>query len=154
VFSGSTPTITGANASGFNVGRIDFTPKCDPTFVSTTPYVIGQSKPAIFTVRDVNGNALPAGTTIAFTTTNGTIPSSTATYTVPSTNLRVANGVADGYGNFAVTVQSDITQAATTNPLTGVTTYTCANAVGAGNLTATVKTPSGKTTTFSIPVTD
>lgn len=154
VFSGSTPTITGANASGFNVGRIDFTPKCDPTFVSTTPYVIGQSKSAIFTVRDVNGNVLPAGTTIAFTTTNGTIPSSTATYTVPSTNLRVVNGVADGYGNFAVTVQSDITQAATTNPLTGVKTYTCANAVGAGNLTATVKTPSGKTTTFSIPVTD
>ena len=154
VFSGSTPTSTGVNASGFDIPRIEFTPRCDPTVVYNTPFLVGKSQAAVFTARDVNGNVLPAGTTIAFTTTNGTIPSSTATYTVPSTNLRVANGVADGYGNFAVTVQSDITQAATTNPLTGVTTYTCANAVGAGNLTATVKTPSGKTTTFSIPVTD
>jgi hypothetical protein len=155
VFSGSTPTSTGVNASGFNVASIDFTPKCDPTFVSNTPYIIGQSKPAILTLRDVNGNALPAGTTVSFTATNGTIPASvTSTYTVPSTNQRVTTGGADGYGNFAIAVQSDITQTATLNPVSGVTTYTCANTVASGNLIATVKTPSGKTTTFSIPVTD
>jgi hypothetical protein len=79
VFSGSTPTSSWANSSGGTVSSIAFTPRCDPTVVSTTPFLVGQSQTVVFTARDVNGNALPAGTTIAFTTTNGTIPSSTAT---------------------------------------------------------------------------
>jgi hypothetical protein len=66
----------------------------------------------------------------------------------------VTIGDADGYGNFAITVQSDITQTATLNPVSGNTTYTCANTVASGNLIATVKTPSGKTTTFLLQVTD
>ncbi|MFO0115766.1 MAG: hypothetical protein ACK53F_12370, partial [Betaproteobacteria bacterium] len=36
VFSGSTPTSTGVNASGFDIPRIEFTPRCAPTVVYNT----------------------------------------------------------------------------------------------------------------------
>jgi len=140
VFSGSVANIT---ASPVSIALA----QCSTTAAFTQP-----SATVVFTIGDVNGNVMPAGTTINFATTNGTIPaSSTSSYTVPNSSAKVNVGAADGVGNFAVTVQSDATQSTNVTPPPA---FGCTNLVSSGQLTATVKTPSGRTTTLSIPVTD
>ena len=119
------------------------------------------------TVVDQNGNAMPAGTTVAFSTTNGIITSATS-YVVGDTiacriginpnTITVANplGVpydcpawigSTGFGDSIVTMRGDAALVDTLNPITGVTTTACSNANGSsGTFTVTVTTPSGKVT--------
>ena len=140
VFSGSAANIS-ASASSIVLAQC-----------STTTAFSQSAATVVFTIRDVNGNVMPAGTTINFATTNGIIPaSSTSSYTVPNSSAKITAGAADGVGNFSVTVQSNATQSTNAFPPPA---FGCANLVSSGQLTATVKTPSGRTTTFSIPVTD
>lgn len=92
------------------------------------------------TVTDLNGNAMPAGTTVAFSATNGSITSS-GSYVVPDTSgCRTsfagcpASAASAAFGDIPVTMKSDAT-----SPSAGV----CANASGFGNFTVTVTAPKG-----------
>lgn len=126
-------------------------PACDNPGVATpmtaTTYYVR--------VVDVNGNAMPAGTTIGFGTSNGTLLSS-PTFTVgnssgcssafPGCPLLVGTSTFEYY---PVTLQSDATY----------TSATCTNTKTSGVLTVTVKAPGGSgigstTTTTTFNVTD
>src|SRR5712692_9419341 len=73
VFSGSHPVFQVTDpATGSAKTSIDTT-ACNTTIVSTD-----------ITITDVNGNLMPAGTTVDFTTTNGTIKSAPTTFVVPN----------------------------------------------------------------------
>ena len=143
VFSGSNPRFSS------NLATIALTP-CN----TTSPFN-RTSATAIVTIRDRFGNVMPAGTIVAFATSNGVIVSTTATFTVPNTIATFLNtGVADNIFNFAVTVESDASQTITSATLTTAEVRACTNARSTGILTVTVTTPSGLVSTFPITVTD
>ncbi|MBI5912660.1 MAG: hypothetical protein HY848_22240 [Betaproteobacteria bacterium] len=127
------------------------------------------------TVVDQNGNAMPAGTLVTFSSTNGTVTS--PAYTVPDTSgCRIGNDPSGtayacpdntkltppqgpgsaSFGNISVSMRSDavfalVVDAATALPVDG----TCTDATGkSGNLTVTVTTPKGIASTNSVTVTD
>ncbi|MEI7671518.1 MAG: hypothetical protein WCK00_05340 [Deltaproteobacteria bacterium] len=79
-------------------------------------------------VADVNGNVMPAGTTIAFNTTNGTIIHTALSYTVPKTSTAPPT--------YPVTIQSDATQGSGPG-------FACTNTITSGTFTVTVSTPNG-----------
>jgi hypothetical protein len=111
------------------------------------------SKKAIFIVRDTNDHLLPAGTTVSFTATNGKIVSDPTSFTIPSNNAKAPS--VEGLDTFTVTMTSDASQTSILNSTTGaLQSYACTNASREGNLTMTVKTPSGRVTTRSILVKD
>jgi hypothetical protein len=88
---------------------------------------------------DLPGNPLPAGTTIAFTASNGAIVNGRS-FVVPNIeSASAANWV------YPVQMVSDVTQVGTVCQL---------NKVRSGTLTVTVTTPSGQVTTASFGVTD
>lgn len=89
---------------------------------------------------DLPGNPLPAGTRIAFSTSNGRLLSATEAV-VQNTIVPDANGWI-----YSVQMLSD---ASSTKGLN-----VCTNDVTNGSLTITVTTPSGVVSTFSYPVTD
>jgi len=114
------------------------------------------------TITDVNGNIMPAGTTVTFSTNNGAIVSAPTSFTVPnSTACLAGSGPAAGFicpansaialGSsplaYSVTVKSDATQGP--GP-----TFTCTNTSAVGTLLVTVTTPLGLVTTTSINVND
>ena len=88
---------------------------------------------------DLPGNPLPAGTTITFSASNGSIISG-GSFTVSNTDsASAANWI------YPVQMVSDVSQIGTTcQP----------NTVRSGLLTVTVRTPSGIVTTASYSVTD
>jgi len=100
-----------------------------PTSVNLTTIT---SKDVTITVHDVNGNPMPKGTSVNFTTTNGEISGSTS-FTVESSSK--TNNSPDKNMLFTVSIQSDSTDSS-------------------GHLTVEVKTPNGETTTSSITVID
>jgi hypothetical protein len=89
-------------------------------------------------VADVNGNAMPEGTTISFSTTNGQIMTTPTTYEVPSTSAR-------SLATYPVTIQSDATQSSRfgTGTSTSPYYYLCYNTKPSGIFTVTVTTPKG-----------
>jgi hypothetical protein len=93
-------------------------------------------------IRDVNGNVLPANTTVTFATNKGSI-TSTSTYQIVD-DTRVAT--ASNQANFLVRLKDDGTAAVGG----GCTPSTTLN----GSLTITVTTPLKVTTTYSVPVTN
>jgi hypothetical protein len=116
----------------------------------------GAGAPRTFTVTvvDLNGNAMPAGTTIAFSADNGTITSD-ASITVPNTaGCRTgfagcpASAGSATFGNIPVTMKSDATFTAGPPPL-------CTDSNGSiGTFTVKVTSPRGLITTSSVGVTD
>jgi hypothetical protein len=145
VFSGSAARITSDSETG-----VTFT-KCvdgpgSPRFQKDLP------RQVVFTIRDVNDNVMPAGTTVAFTTTNGTITSLPTTFTVPNSNARLTStGNLGGIIRFPVSIESDATQSGAG---TAVSPYVCNNTRSLGDLRVTVKVPSGLETIQTIPVSD
>ncbi len=150
LFSGSNPVFT-ASAGSINL------PLCIDG-VAFSP----SAQTVVFTIRDANGNIMPAGTTVTFATTNGTIVSAPTNFVVPnSTACLAGSGPAAGFIcpaasavalgaaplGYAVTVKSDATQGASP-------TFACTNASPVGVLTVTVTTPKGLATSTSIPVND
>ncbi len=133
---------------------------------TTAPYT-PPTDDVSFIVVDVRGNVLPAGTTVKFTTNNGSLVTSTGlvkdvTFTVPNsaaclpgpncpaTAPQITDG--DGIGSFKLTVRADALQATRLFP---PPTYSCSNSVGTGILTVTVTSPSGRVSPIkSINVTD
>lgn len=121
----------------------------------------GPGNPSTFTVTvvDINGNAMPAGTKVDFTTTNGTTPVP-ASFTVPDTlgcrtsyaGCPTASASAT-FGDIAVTMKSD----AVYTPAAGAVAASCAQPTGGGPIgifTVTVTSPSGVKTTGTATVTD
>ena len=134
-------------------------PACDntvggvSTMDATTYYV---------RVVDLNGNAMPTGTTISFATSNGTLLSTASFTTMNNSGCSTAfPGCPAGAGTvtfeyYPVTLQSDATYAP---PVAPAVIGTCTNAKTSGVLTVTVKTPGGSgigstTTTTTFGVTD
>lgn len=155
-FSGSRPNY------GFNdnatLSTISFAP-C----TTSAAFTQGQVTRDVL-ITDVNGNPLPSGTTITFSTSNGKIvnapTSGVLVYTVPNSTACANPGsggcpasannllVADGVGRFRVTVSSDATQSGT------APTFTCSNSTVSGVLSIAVKTPRGVETVSTITVND
>ncbi len=144
VFSSSVAKIT------TDVLNVAFT-ACTPALGVAT-----QQRTVTFTIRDANDNVMPAGTTVSFATSNANIVNSlgfriliTADLTVPNSSASLSQSpVVNGVLTFPVVIENTASASA------GPAPFTCFNTTSAGALTATVKTPSGRTTTFSIPVTD
>jgi len=98
-----------------------------------------------FRITDVNGNAMPVGTTITFATTNGTLLG-TISFVVPNTNANVATSPAAF--DYTVNLKSDATFTAAVPPAAAF----CTDATALGNLTVTVTSPLGVVSTSSVAV--
>jgi hypothetical protein len=139
--STSLPTIA-------NIPQINL-PSCD-----TTPPAITQPVTTFYLrVVDVNGNSMPAGTTIALTKTNGNILSS-INIVIPDSSACNKNFNSAGcptlandpsLGVYPLTMQSDATFTAPS---------TCTNTASTGILTVTVTSPKGLITITNINVND
>jgi hypothetical protein len=102
---------------------------------------------------DEYGNAMPTGTTVAFSTDNGTLLSP-ASYVVPNegggcnsafAGCPAASGSAT-FGNYKVSLRSDATY--------DTATTACTNTNTTGKLTVTVTSPSGLITPITFTVAD
>ena len=118
------------------------------------------------TVVDINGNAMPAGTVIAFSSTNGTITSASSWIQPDTIGCRSSTHLVGGvvtpdysgcptsagsvtFGNIPVTMKSDATFTLVTPP-----PNTCANLTPSGSFTVSVTSPRGLITTATANVTD
>ncbi|MCX5849449.1 MAG: hypothetical protein NTW65_08360 [Deltaproteobacteria bacterium] len=128
VLSGSYATI------GFTPVTVALSSCTNGVAFTNTPATVDVS------VHDVNGNIMPAGTTISFAASNGKITSPTS-FIVPNTSDILADTI------YSVTLQSDATQGAGPD-------YICTNSSTSGSLQVTVTTPLGTTSYDSITVTD
>jgi len=119
------------------------------------------------TVVDLNGNAMPAGTTVAFSSTNGTITFPVGGYTVQDTiGCRAgyagcpAFSASATFGDHTVSMKSDSVFAAGAAgsagpPVVPPAADTCTDPTGSsGMFTVTVTTPKGNITSYYMPVTD
>jgi len=134
VFSSSAATITppvAVNLGGNNVGALCNTPAT-----------------ATFRITDVNGNAMPVGTTITFATNNGTLTGTTS-FVVPNTSAKVATSPAAF--DYTVGLKSDATFTAAVVGPPAVAAF-CTDATPSGTLTVTVATPLGIVSTGSVAV--
>lgn len=147
VFSGSTARITSdAPAAG-----VSFATRCVTT-PGSPPFQKDPPRQVEFTIRDINDNVMPAGTTVTFTATNGTITSLPTSFTVPNSNARLTStGNLGGVIRFLVSIESDVTQSGAG---TTASPYVCNNTRNSGDLRVTVRVPSGLETILSIPVSD
>ena len=139
VFSGTTPVIT------------------MPSSVALNPCVngvgLGAASSFVVTIVDLHGNAMPAGTTYDFTTTNGEIVGVSGERVQSSTNrCRTsaagcpASAARVDFGDHTVIMKSD----ATYDSIAG----TCTNAKVEGALSLKIKMPKGFEVTRAITVTD
>jgi hypothetical protein len=143
------PIIFSGSDAKFRVstGSITF-----PPCVNGTPY-IPSAQSVTFTVSDFRDNVMPAGTAIAFSTSNGTIVSTPATFTVPNSTACFTGSAFCPLGapqlpSYTVTVKTAATQ-------TNAAPFTCTfSTTSPGLLTVTVTTPKGVISTGSIPVTN
>jgi len=103
---------------------------------------------ATFKITDMNGNAMPVGTTVKFTTTNGTLTGTTS-FVVPNTNAKVATSPTAF--DYTVSLKSDATFTAAVAGPPPVAAF-CTDTTPAGTLTVTVTTPLGVVTTGSVAV--
>lgn len=140
VFSGSAAVISKiAPAGTIDLGSTPGAAACS-----------GKSQQVDLRIVDVGGNPMPVGTTIAITTTNGTL-SGTSTFTQVNTNVTLAAGAA----NYSVSVRDDAT--IPIDSTTGLPFGTCKDTTQSGVLTVTVTTPGaggvpGTVTTAQFPV--
>ncbi|AMS31684.1 hypothetical protein AEM42_03450 [Betaproteobacteria bacterium UKL13-2] len=140
VFSSSSAKIS-SNAPS---DRVSFATCGTGQFTKPAPQQV------VFTVRDQNDNVMPAGTTVSFTTTNGTITSLPTSFTVPNSNVGPSSN-ASGVITFAVSVESDARQFGSG---TADLPYVCTNTRTSGDLRITVKAPSGLETTATVRIDD
>ncbi len=169
VFSGSDPVVQiNDPVTKAPVGLIDLG-LCAP----------GNTVSVLVTITDVNGNIMPAGTTVTFSTTNGTIVSAPTSFIVPNSvacledsgpGFAVGTGtVTPGFicpgsgvptpnnfpavplGSAPLSYSVAISSDAT---LAAGPPAVCTNPKPTGVLTVTVTTPKGVMTSVSIPVTD
>ena len=141
VMSTSGATVTSFTPSPYNLSHCaDGTPFVNNA--QTLRFAIRDNNPTAFPGNSLPGNILPAGTTIQFSASNGTLIGD-GTFIVPNTNEQSA-----AVWTYSVSLQSDATQT------TAALGYTCTNTVTSGFLNVKVTTPLGIITTQSFPVTD
>jgi hypothetical protein len=111
-------------------------------------------------VVDVNGNSMPAGTTITLTKTNGTILSTTNVIVPDSTACNSnfagcpASAASSTFGGYSLTMQSDATFTAGDPLAVPPVPDICTNPKNTGLLTVTVTSPKGLSTSASYFVND
>src|SRR6266571_4641779 len=162
VFSGSHPVFKVTDPAGLPKTSIDTT-ACTTTIVSTD-----------ITITDVNGNLMPAGTTVNFTSTNGTIKSAPTSFVVPNSIACLADS-GPGFSSGSVPA-GFVCPGSTFTPVrfpavplgsqlltyrvdmisdgTGGGGSPCTNPSVSGNLIVTVTSPLRVLTTKLIPVND
>ncbi|MHB8167118.1 MAG: hypothetical protein ACYDDT_10160 [Sulfuricella sp.] len=113
-----------------------------------------QSKPASVTVTvvDTNGNAMPAGTKIDFSTSNGTVPTP-ASYIVPDT-IGCRTGFSGCPASAASPTFGDISVSLVSDAIYSASTATCTNTLSSGIFTVTVTTPRNVSSTYTMGITD
>jgi hypothetical protein len=155
IFSGSTAVITFFDALHNPIvptTGIVF-PPCDPS----TPFT-PSSADVFVNVTDGNGNAMPAGTSVAFTSSSGTIGTTPTTFSVPNTTACLsgfagcpASAAVPPFTNtiftYLVTVRTSATQSGSAAP------FTCSSAT-TGSFTVTVTTPKNIVTNRSFKLTN
>ena len=122
----------------------------------------GAPFPFTVTVVDQNGNAMPVGTTVTFSTTNGTMTFPLTGYTVQdTTGCRTGAGcpafsASATFGDSTVSMKSDSVFAAGAPAVPGpIGADTCSDPTGSsGVFTVTVTTPKGNITYGNMTVTD
>lgn len=120
---------------------------------TTVPGAI-QNTPSTVTVTvvDTNGNAMPVGTTVAFSTSNGSTPTP-ASWTVPDT-IGCRTGFAGCPASAASLTFGDISVSLVSDAVYAVgPPATCTNTSG-GIFTVTVTTPKGSITTYTMGIAD
>ncbi len=132
IFSGSDALISGVPRT------INLAP-CSETVKFVPPTSSFELK-----VFDLNGNIMPAGTTIQISTKNGTLGTDTS-YIVPNTNATTPTSL-------TILISSDASQSA--NAAGSATPYTCSNTIASGVLTIKITTPLGVITRFDLTVND
>jgi hypothetical protein len=141
VLSTSEAAITSTNISAIAI----------PACVSGTQYLypevginlaIRDLNPTIYAGNTLAGNVLPAGTSVTFAVSNGTISNGMTSYIVSNTN-----NPAQAEWLRTVAIRSDATQ--TAGPA-----FLCTDAAKSGVLTVTVTSPLGTITKASYPITD
>lgn len=114
--------------------------------------VVGAATPVTVTIVDVNGNSMPAGTTVNISATNGTILAGGGNF-VLADSVRCRSGFpgcpasagSTTFGDMSLLMQSDVT----------VTAGVCnANTNSTGVLTVTVTSPGGLKSSFFATVND
>jgi len=100
---------------------------------------------ATFRITDVNGNAMPVGTNIVFTTTNGALIG-TSSFVVPNTNANVLTSPTAF--DYTVSLKSDATFTAAVPPVAAF----CTDATSVGALSVKVTSPLGAVSTGSVAV--
>jgi hypothetical protein len=162
----ATASVSGdaVKATGFPVSPIVLTP-CDDG-VGPPAHVAQGNVPSSFivTVVDENGNAMPAGTTIAFSSDNGLITSPISDIvgstiacrlsTNPITGLPdypgcPASAGIDTFGDYLVTMKSD----AVFTPVAAPNPAKCANSSPSGTFTVTVTTATNPAATNGVSTT-
>lgn len=155
VLSNSTPNIQLLTSAG-SAPTLALTPCTNNQIYNNTTltfrFAIRDNNPTVFATNrradhpndiewlaDRPGNPLPAGTRIAFSTSNGTLISPSS-YTVQNTNEADSSAWI-----YSVSMISDAVQDVTLR---------CSNVVNTGALTITVTTPNGTVTQTSFTVTD
>jgi hypothetical protein len=127
-------------------------PACDPA----TPFT-PTARDVYINVTDGNGNAMPAGTTIAFTSTSGTITTTPLTFSVPNTTACLTGfagcpasamqPLINSVFTYQVGIRTSATQTGSAAP------FTC-SAATTGSFTVTVTTPKNIVTTRSFKLTN
>lgn len=152
VFSGSDAAITFYNSAFSSIITGVTFGTCSPA----TQFVVPTSTIKVV-VTDVNGNVMPAGTTVAFAITNGTITSAASSFTVPDSTACLngsfacpgSAGIALGVEplTYSINIKSAATQSGTAAP------FTCtAPSASPGEFQVTVTTPNGTVTRGAISV--
>jgi len=147
VFSGSTAYVTAWStaATPVQITSVSLKNGCSNLAINSSPFTVR--------VLDANGNAMPAGTTIALSANNGKIITATSTV-VPSTN-ECSTGAAGCIAPYATTKVGSIPVSMITDATKSPgPPATCTDTATTGYLTVTVTTPKGLITTTQIPVDD
>jgi hypothetical protein len=155
LFSGSNPVVTFSDP-------LTLAPKGSVNLNVPATCTPGASDSVLVTVTDVNGNIMPAGTTVSFSATNGTITSAPTSFTVlNSTACLQGSGPGAGFicpVSSAVPLDSPVISyvvSMTSNAtISAPPASVCTNPISAGVLSVTVTTPKGVSTSISIPVND
>ncbi len=175
VFSGSDALVQFSDSSGTPIDPI--TGITFATCTTGAPFT-PPSTTVLITVTDVNGNIMPAGTSVSFSTNNGTIRSTPTSFIVPNSTACLAGAGPGGFtcsgtsctlgasapagftcptssevpfGNAPLTYEVIVKSQATQSGT--AVPFTCTNSSNSpGRLSVTVTTPKGIVTTASIPV--
>ena len=152
IFSGSDAVITFYDSTFSSVINNVTFGTCSAATAFTPP-----TSTVKIVITDVNGNVMPAGTTVSFATTNGTITSAASSFTVPDSTacLNTASGcpasaaIAKGVDplTYSINIKSATTQTGAAAP------FSCTQSANSpGELQVTVTTPNQTVTRASIVV--